>query len=154
MPTVKANGITLAYETGGPAAGPPLVLVMGLGMPLAFWPDALVEGLERAGYRVVRFDNRDSGLSSRIADGVHTPIPVAMARSMMGLEVPTPYTLADMAKDVTGLLDALGIERAHIVGASLGGMVASRVARHPHRALGGDLAPGKAGLPVVGRSQS
>lgn len=134
MPTVKANGITLAYETGGPAAGPPLVLVMGLGMPLAFWPDAFVEGLERAGYRVVRFDNRDSGLSTRIADGPHTPIPVAMARSMMGLEVPAPYTLADMARDVTGLLDALAIERAHVVGASLGGMVAQVLAaRWPKR---------------------
>jgi len=134
MPTVKANGITLAYETGGPAEGPPLVLVMGLGMPLAFWPDAFVEGLERAGYRVVRFDNRDSGLSSRIPDGPHTPMPVAIARSILGMQVPAPYTLADMAKDVTGLMDALAIGRAHVLGASLGGMVAQVLAaRWPRR---------------------
>jgi len=83
---------------------------------------------------VVRLDNRDCGLSSRILDGPHTPIPVAMARSVMGLEVPAPYTLADMAGDVTGLLDVLKIGKAHVVGASLGGMVAQVLAaRQPMR---------------------
>ncbi len=111
-----------------------MVLVMGLGMPLVFWPDALVDGLVKAGFRVVRLDNRDCGLSSRILDGPHTPIPVAMARSVMGLEVPAPYTLADMAGDVTGLLDVLKIGKAHVVGASLGGMVAQVLAaRQPMR---------------------
>ena len=134
MPTVPANGISIAYETSGPAGGSPLVLVMGLGMPLVFWPDALVEGLEKAGYRVIRLDNRDCGLSSRIEGGPHTPIPVAMARAVLGMEVPAPYTLADMAGDVLGLLDALGVERAHVVGASLGGMVAQVLAaRSPRR---------------------
>lgn len=134
MPSVRANGITIAYETDGAAGGVPLVLVMGLGMPLVFWPDAIVGGLAKGGFRVVRLDNRDSGLSSRIEDGPHTPIPLAMARSILGMEVHAPYTLADMAADVTGLMDALAIERAHVVGASLGGMVAQVLAaRHPRR---------------------
>lgn len=134
MPTVAANGITLAYESAGSASAPAMVLVMGLGMPLVFWPDALVEGLVKAGFRVVRLDNRDCGLSSRVTEGPRVPIPAAMARSMMGLEVHAPYDLADMAADVTGLMDALGIEKAHVVGASLGGMIAQvMAARVPRR---------------------
>src|SRR5512137_2755656 len=113
MPLVKANGITIAVEEAGPAGSPAIVLVMGLGMPLVFWPDALVDGLLAAGFRVVRLDNRDCGLSSRIEEGPHTPIPLAMAKSVMGAVVPAPYTLADMAADVVGVLDALGIGRAH-----------------------------------------
>ncbi|NJD87260.1 MAG: alpha/beta fold hydrolase [Betaproteobacteria bacterium] len=134
MPSLTANGITLAYEMDGRAGDPPLVLVMGLGMPLVFWPDAFVEGLARGGFRVVRFDNRDCGLSTRVTEGPHTPIPAAMARSILGLEVHAPYTLADMAGDVAGLMDGLGIARAHVVGASLGGMVAQVLAaRRPER---------------------
>lgn len=134
MPILTANGITLAYESSGDPAAPAMVLVMGLGLPLVFWPDPFVDALVQAGYRVVRLDNRDCGLSQRIVEGPHTPIPLAMARSIMGLSVPAPYTLADMAGDVAGLLDALGIGRAHVVGASLGGMVAQVLAaRHPKR---------------------
>ncbi|HEX4944358.1 MAG TPA: alpha/beta fold hydrolase [Usitatibacteraceae bacterium] len=134
MPTVSANGISLAYEVAGEPGAPVMVLVMGLGMSLVFWPDAFVEGLVNAGFRVLRFDNRDCGLSQRIAAGHDTPIPVAMARSMMGLEVHAPYNLADMAGDALGLLDALSIGKAHVVGASLGGMVAQVLAaRHPER---------------------
>jgi proline iminopeptidase len=134
MALVRSNGISLAVESAGPAVAPPIVLVMGLGMPLVFWPDAFVEGLLAAGFRVIRFDNRDCGLSSRVEEGPHTPIPVAMARTVMGLEVHAPYTLADMAADVVGLLDAMSIARAHVVGVSLGGMVAQvMAARHPGR---------------------
>lgn len=134
MPTVTANGISIAYEESGEPGAPAMVLVMGLGMPLVFWPDAFVEGLEKAGFRLVRLDNRDCGLSQRIGKARHGPIPVAMARSVMGLEVHAPYALADMAADVVGLLDALGIARAHVVGESLGGMVAQVLAaRHPER---------------------
>lgn len=134
MPTVVANGISIAYEVSGDAGAPALVMVMGLGMPLVFWPDAMVDGLAKAGFRILRLDNRDCGLSQRIEMGPHTPIPLAMARSMMGMAVPAPYTLADMAGDVAGLLDELGIERAHVVGASLGGMVAQvMAARRPKR---------------------
>jgi pimeloyl-ACP methyl ester carboxylesterase len=136
MPTLKANGISLAYETSGDPGAPPMVLVMGLGMPLVFWPGAFVDALVAAGFFVLRLDNRDCGLSQRIEHGPHTPIPVAMARSVMGLEVHAPYTLADMAADVTGLLDALKIRKAHVVGASLGGMVAQVLAaRWPDRVL-------------------
>lgn len=134
MPVIKANGIALAYEESGDAGAVPIVLVMGLGMPLVFWPDALVEGLVKAGYRVVRLDNRDSGLSQRMVEEVHVPIASAMARSILGLEVHAPYTLADMAGDVAGVLDALSIPRAHVVGASLGGMIAQVLAaRRPKR---------------------
>ncbi|MGD9953754.1 MAG: alpha/beta fold hydrolase [Burkholderiales bacterium] len=134
MALLKANGVSLAWEECGEPRAPPMVLVMGLGMPLVFWPDAFVEGLAAAGFRVIRFDNRDSGLSQRIDQGSHLPIPVAMARAMMGLAVHAPYTLADMAADTAGLLDALGIARAHLVGVSLGGMVAQvAAARHPGR---------------------
>ena len=134
MPILKANGITLAYETSGNPADPPMMLVMGLGMPLVFWPDAFVEALVQAGFYVVRLDNRDCGQSQRIEGGPHTPIPVAMARSIMGLPVHAPYTLADMAADVTGLLDELKIGKAHVVGVSLGGMVAQVLAaRWPNR---------------------
>jgi pimeloyl-ACP methyl ester carboxylesterase len=108
--------------------------VMGLGMPLVFWPDAFVDGLVAGGFRVVRFDNRDCGFSGRIEHGPDTSMPVAMARSLMGLDVPAPYDLADMAADAVGLMDALGMARAHVVGASLGGMVAQVLAaRWPKR---------------------
>ena len=134
MPTASANGISLAYELSGDRRAPAVALVMGLGMPLVFWPDAFVDGLAKAGFRVLRFDNRDCGLSQRIEADPHPPIPVAMARSMMGLEVHAPYTLADMADDVVGLLDALAIDKAHVVGASLGGMIAQVLAaRRPRR---------------------
>lgn len=134
MPVVTANGISLAYETEGKRGAPPVVLVMGLGMSLAFWPEAFVEGLLRCGFFVVRLDNRDCGQSQRIDAGHHVPIPLAMARSIMGLAVQAPYSLADMAADVVGLLDALKIGRAHVVGASLGGMVCQVLAaRWPDR---------------------
>ncbi len=134
MPIIKANGIALAYEVSGDAGATPIVLVMGLGLPLVFWPDAVVDGLVKAGYRVVRLDNRDCGLSQRMVEEVHVPIASAMARSILGMEVHAPYTLADMADDVVGVLDALAITRAHVVGASLGGMIAQVLAaRRPKR---------------------
>lgn len=134
MPKVTANGISIAYEVKGNPGGPPIVLVMGLGMPLVFWPDAFVDGLVANGFRVVLLDNRDCGLSQRIEEKTHVPMPVAMARSLMGINVGAPYTLADMAADVAGLLDALGIAKAHVVGTSLGGMVAQVLAaRRPDR---------------------
>jgi proline iminopeptidase len=136
MPILKANGISIAYETNGNAGATPMVLVMGLGMSLVFWPDAFVDGLVKSGHYVVRLDNRDCGLSQRMEEGPHTPIPVAMARAIMGIAVQAPYTLADMAGDVIGLLDALQIRKAHVVGVSLGGMVAQvMAARWPDRVL-------------------
>lgn len=134
MPTVTANGLTLAYETSGDPGAAPLVLMMGLGMPLVFWPDAFVDGLAASGFRVVRFDNRDCGHSAKIHSGRLPSIPLAIGRSLLRLPVRAPYTLDDMAADVVGLLDALGIARAHLVGVSMGGMIAQTMAaRYPQR---------------------
>jgi proline iminopeptidase len=134
MPTATANGLTLAYETNGDPRAAPAVLIMGLGMPLVFWPDAFVEGLAASGFRVVRFDNRDCGHSAKVHGGRLPSIPLAIGRSLLRLPVRAPYTLDDMAADVAGLLDALGIARAHLVGVSMGGMIAQTMAaRYPQR---------------------
>jgi proline iminopeptidase len=136
MPTAMANGLALAYETSGDAGGSPLLLVMGLGMPLVFWPDALVEGLGASGFRVIRFDNRDCGHSEKIRSGRLPNIPLAVARALLGFRVRAPYSLEDMAADSVGLLDALGIARAHVVGVSMGGMIAQAMAaRHADRVV-------------------
>jgi proline iminopeptidase len=134
MPFASANGLSIAYECDGDPAGAPMVLVMGLGMPLVFWPDEFVASLAAHGFRLVRFDNRDCGHSTRLAGRGPVNLPAALARAMLGLPVPAPYTLADMADDSVGLLDALGIRQAHFVGVSMGGMIAQTVAaRHPAR---------------------
>ena len=134
MPIVVANGLALAYEVRGDPDASPLVLVMGLGMPLVLWPDALVDGLAQHGFRVVSFDNRDCGHSEKLPRGPRPNLPLAIGRALLRLKVRAPYTLDDMAKDVVGLLDALGIARAHLVGVSLGGMIAQVMAvRFPDR---------------------
>jgi proline iminopeptidase len=134
MPTAAANGLTLAYETSGAPDAPPVLLLMGLGMPLVFWPDAFVDGLAASGFRVVRFDNRDCGHSAKVRSGPLPSIPLAIGRSLLRLRVRAPYTLDDMAADAAGLLDALGVARAHLVGVSMGGMIAQvMAARHPQR---------------------
>lgn len=131
---VRANGIAIEVEDTGAADAPVVILVMGLGMQLVGWPDDFVRGLTAAGFRVVRFDNRDVGLSEKFD---HLGVPNIGWTSMkhrFGLPVHPPYTLGDMAQDTLGVLDALGIERAHVVGASMGGMIAQRVAlRAPQR---------------------
>lgn len=136
MPKATANGIELHYEEHGDPAHPPMLLIMGFGAQLTLWPDELVEALAGHGFRVIRYDNRDIGLSHKF-DGVKAPGIVKMTlMSKIGLKPKVPYTLADMADDGAGLLDALGIDRAHIVGASMGGMIAQHVAaRHADRCL-------------------
>jgi proline iminopeptidase len=135
VPAVTANGLTLDYESFGDAAAPALLLIMGLGMPGLAWPDEFVDALVAAGFRVVRFDNRDCGHSTKLRNASQPSAAQAIARALLRLPVHAPYTLDDMAADTVGLLDALGIERAHLVGASLGGMIAQVVAaRHPTRA--------------------
>jgi len=115
MAMVKLKDVTLCYETHGAAANPAIVLIRGLGTQLIEWPSALLDGVVDAGFRVVVFDNRDAGLSSECP-------------------VEPPYRLEDMAGDVVGLLDHLGIDRAHVFGISMGGMIAQHVAlRSPHR---------------------
>ena len=128
MTHATVRGIELDYESFGAAGAPAILLVMGLGMPGIAWPDPLVDGLVAAGFRVVRFDNRDCGHSSKIAGGRLPDLRMAIARALLRRTVRAPYTLDDMAADTVGLLDALGIERAHLIGASMGGMIAQNAA--------------------------
>ena len=136
MPRLTTNGIEIEYETRGADDAPPLLLIMGLGMPAAMWPDAFVDAFVTQGYRVVTFDNRDSGGSSRLS-GTRIPnVAGAIARALLRRKVRSPYTLDDMAADTAGLLDALGIDQTHVVGVSMGGMIAQVLAaRFPDRVL-------------------
>jgi pimeloyl-ACP methyl ester carboxylesterase len=133
---VRANSIRLAYEQFGQAEHPAIILVMGLGTQLIGWPVAMCEGLADKGFRVIRFDNRDSGLSEKM-ENAHIPQAASlMLRSRLRLPMDVPYTLTDMARDCIGLMDALAIERAHLVGASMGGMIGQIVAaKFGHRLL-------------------
>jgi pimeloyl-ACP methyl ester carboxylesterase len=135
MPNVKANGIDLEYEEIGDASARPLLLIMGLGAQLITWDDDFCRQLADRGFRVIRFDNRDSGLSTKIEES-----PVEFDAAYQEYEatgtVDAPYTLDDMADDAAGLLDALGIDAAHVVGVSMGGMIAQTMAiRHPAKVL-------------------
>jgi pimeloyl-ACP methyl ester carboxylesterase len=128
MPTAAANGIELEYETFGESAHPALLLIMGLGSPMIMWEEEFCRGLADRGFFVVRYDNRDCGRSTKL-DHLELPDVAAMAgRWIQGGEIDGPYRLSDMAADAAGLLDALGIERAHTVGVSMGGMIAQTLA--------------------------
>ena len=131
MVQIKANGVRLEYDERGPKDGTPILLIMGFGSQMTNWPEAFPQGLADAGLRVVRFDNRDVGLSQKW-DGI-LPVPREVAATVAAGKKPDiPYTLDDMAADAAGLLDELGIESAHIVGGSMGGMIAQLVAlNHP-----------------------
>jgi pimeloyl-ACP methyl ester carboxylesterase len=127
---VTANGLQIAVDVQGPPDGEPVLLIMGLGMQWLAWPDELVADLVARGHRVVRFDNRDAGLSDGF-DHLGMPGMVgAMLRHTLHLPVASPYTLRDMADDAVGVLDALGIAAAHVCGASMGGMIAQHLAVH------------------------
>ena len=121
--------VELYYEDLGDPAAPPALLIMGLGAQLPMWPDGFCEQLVDAGYRVIRFDHRDTGLSAKM-HGLRARGPVyrRVGRYLLGKPSPVPYTLIDMTEDVVALLDQLGIGRAHVVGASLGGMIAQILA--------------------------
>ena len=136
MPSAPANGLTLEYESRGNPADPAIVMVMGLGLQMIMWPDALCDALVARGFRVVRFDNRDIGLSTSL-DPLGTPnVMVQSMRYALHLPLKAPYRIDDMARDTLGLMDALGIERAHLVGASMGGMIVQNVAAsQPARVL-------------------
>ncbi len=136
MTAILANGITLEYESLGDPGAPAVLLVMGLGMQLVAWPDAFCDGLVRKGFRVIRFDNRDCGLSQKL-DELGTPrVPGMILRALLGFPVRAPYDLSAMAADTVGLLDALGVPQAHVVGASMGGMIGQLVAAlYPERVL-------------------
>src|SRR5436190_20184806 len=131
-PTADAGDVTLAYETFGSPDDPALVLVMGIATQMIAWPAELCQGLADAGFYVIRFDNRDIGLSTHL-DDAGTPDLGAL---LSGGPRTAPYVLADMAKDTVGLLDALGLDRVHLVGLSMGGMIAQEVAiHHPDRLI-------------------
>jgi pimeloyl-ACP methyl ester carboxylesterase len=134
MPQITANGIRIEYETHGDPAHPPLLLIMGLGAQLTLWPVEFVEALVAHGFHVIRYDNRDIGLTEKFG---HAGIPkirrVALMR-MLGLRARLPYRLSDMAADAAELLRVLKIDKAHVVGASMGGMIAQLLAvNHPGR---------------------
>ena len=116
--SMQVNGITIEVDDQGPRDGDPLLLIMGLGMQLIAWPQELVEDLIARGYRVIRMDNRDAGLSQPF-DQLGVPnLAWAALRYAIRLEVRSPYSLQAMADDVVGVLDALGIAKAHLCGAS------------------------------------
>lgn len=134
---VATNGVELETETFGDPAHPALLLIMGLGCQMLVWPRALCEQLAAAGFYVVRFDNRDVGLSTQL-DHLGTPkLMREIVRQRIGLRARAPYRLHDMVKDTVGLMDALKLPRAHVVGLSMGGMIAQLMAlQHPERVQG------------------
>jgi pimeloyl-ACP methyl ester carboxylesterase len=127
------SGIELEYDERG--EGEPLLLIMGIGAQMILWPEGFCDVLASRGFRVIRFDNRDVGLSSKLDHlGLPPSWKTLMPRMLLGLPIQAPYALEDMAGDAVGLLDALGIESAHVVGASMGGMIAQTMAIvYPHR---------------------
>ncbi|MFA9200736.1 MAG: alpha/beta fold hydrolase [Cypionkella sp.] len=136
MSQITANGIAIEYDEHGDPAAPPILLVMGLGAQMTLWPQELVEALAARGFRVIRYDNRDIGLSHKFEGAKAPGMLRLMLSARFGLKPRVPYTLADMAADGIGLLDALGIDQAHVVGASMGGMIAQHMAfSHPERVL-------------------
>ena len=125
------RGMHLCYRIDGDSADPPLLLIAGLGQQLNVWPMAVVDGLVERGFRVIRLDNRDVGKSGRVSTPAPKPIELIRGRYR-----PEQYTLVDMAQDTVGLLDALAIRRAHLVGMSMGGMISQTIAaRHPERVI-------------------
>ena len=135
MPQIDANGIKLEYEATGDKNAPPVLLIMGLGAQLTRWPEPFYRALADAGFYVIRYDNRDVGLSTRLDHAGSPPLASAALRAALRLPVEAPYKLDDMAADALGLLDALGLGSAHVVGASMGGMIGQILAaRHGRRA--------------------
>lgn len=136
MPHIAANGMKLFYEDHGNPEHEPVLLVMGLGAQLVLWPDEFVDALVERGYRVIRYDNRDIGLSQKMEGARPPKLAWQIIRQRIGWPARVPYSLIDMADDGAGLLEALGIERAHVVGASMGGMIAQLMAiNHSDRLL-------------------
>jgi len=126
--TVRANGIDICYEIFGVASAEPMLLIMGLGAQMILWDDDFCRQLAARGFRVIRFDNRDIGKSSRLTGGKRLGAVELLKLRFLKIPVAAPYKLLDMAEDTIGLMDALGIKLAHLVGASMGGMIAQEIA--------------------------
>ena len=154
---VQANGITIAYESFGAGGRGTVLLIAGTGMQLTGWPVELRQELVKRGYRVVVFDNRDVGLSTRFDEAGLPDFAAVMKARAEGKPAPLPYTLYDMAADAVGLLDALGVRQAHIAGVSMGGMIAQLVATdHPEHTLSLTTmmaSDGKPGLPIIAKPE-
>ena len=136
MAQAKTNGIQIEYETFGDVSDRPLLLIIGFNGQMIWWDDELCKDLAERGHYVIRFDNRDVGLSTKFEEAGKPDFKKIFGKIMKGEKISTPYTLDDMADDAVGLLDALGIQRAHICGMSMGGMIAQTIAiRHPSRVL-------------------
>jgi pimeloyl-ACP methyl ester carboxylesterase len=120
-----STGVELCYQTFGDPAGDPLLLVMGLGGPMTWWPEELCVQLAEAGFHVVRYDNRDTGRSTRMSGRVTTG---RLARAFVGRPVAAPYSIGDLAQDALALMDHLGWTSAHVAGISMGGMIAQTMA--------------------------
>lgn len=151
MPTITANDIDICFESFGPEEAPPILLVMGLGAQMIAWPTGFISELLERGFRVIRYDNRDSGLSSR-SEGEAPDVLAMYAKFGSGEPIEAPYTLSLLAADAAGLLDSLGIPAAHIVGASMGGMIVQTMAiEHPDKVLSLTSIMSTTGDPTVGQ---
>lgn len=151
MPLASVNDIELYYEVAGNPSDPAILLVAGLGVQLIDWPDHFVDPLVEAGHFVIRYDNRDIGLSTKFDGGLQDPQAVLDAM-VEGRDPGIAYTLSDMAADGAGLLDALGVEQAHIVGSSMGGMIAQTIAiEHQHKVASLTSIMSSTGSPEVGQ---
>ena len=136
MARVTANGLQIEVEQYGNRSSVPFLLIRGLGSQIIHWPDRLIAGLVDAGFRVIAYDNRDAGLSQKFDDAGAPDIDAVRTGVAIGAAVPVPYTLRDMAADGVGVLDALDIDRAHVLGISMGGMILQIMARHyPERVI-------------------
>ncbi|WP_229425040.1 alpha/beta fold hydrolase [Massilia sp. Se16.2.3] len=136
MPTLTANGLRIAFDTAGDAKSTPVLLLHGLGMQLTSWPDEFVEGLVELGFYVIRFDHRDCGLSTKFDRAGKPNLWWSWLKSRLKLPLRPAYRLEDLAEDALGVLSALGVAKAHVVGVSMGGMVAQILAaQHPQRVL-------------------
>jgi len=154
---VQANGITIAYESFGATDRETVLLIAGSAMQLTGWPVHLCDELVERGYRAIVFDNRDIGLSTKFEAAGMPDFGAVMKAAAEGAPAPLPYTLYDMAADAVGLLDALGIKKAHIAGVSMGGMIAQIVAtNYPERTLSLTTmmaSDGKPGLPIIAKPE-
>lgn len=136
MPKANANNILIEYETFGNPSSPPILLIIGLGGQLIYWDEEFCRQLAEAGLYVIRFDNRDAGLSTKFDEAGVPDIMDVIGKVVSGQKVTPPYRIEDMAADALGLLDALKIEKAHICGMSMGGMIAQALAvKYPERLL-------------------